>query len=492
MKRKRNAIRSRLPAILPPRVALAAPFFACLALGPFLIAGQGARASPYYNLGAFFKTQSTAISSISPTSGFANTTLTVQGSGFSSGTTVSVGGTSCSNVQVQSSSQLTCTIPSGSGTGLNVVVSNSLGTATLTAGFSYASCSMSYVAAVPSNCGTGTSCQIIANSTSKAQSITGTAGDLLVAIAYAGQNPGGSPGGTDPNMTFTVTDTLGNTYYPGPMINNALYNDSAIQIFYAPNILGGSDTVTATSAGANLTTHWTGLVLLEYSGAATSDVVSVATGQAAPSTSTTATTPGSMTTSTGCDLIVAGAVNGHTNGGQLSAGTTGFTLPVQDSWDPGGFVHNSASLATAGTAENPIITFPYSDNGWAAAQMAFRSSATQAPAQPTQLAFTTSAQSLASTTTCSGITTIQAQNSAGQATATSTGIKVTLSGSPTTITYYADPACSFSIDSGTTGNLLIGAGTSSASFYFKGGVTGSNTITGSATGFTSIQQTETN
>jgi hypothetical protein len=324
------------------------------------------------------------------------------------------------------------------------------------------------------------------NLASESQTITNVAGDLMVAIAYSGQNTGGGEGGTSPNMTFTVSDTNGNTYYAGPMINNNKYNSSAIQIFYAMGIHGGANTVTATTAGGDLggggNGSWTGLWLQEYSGVATSNAVDVSSSQMASSV-TTVGSPGNMTTTTPCDLVIGASVDGHM-GSQSMTPNAGFTISSSDTWDPGAAVDDRGNVITsAGTVVSAVVNYTSADDGWTATQIAFRGASTASPPQPTQLAITTSTQSL-NTYDCSGAVTVQSQNGSAQATTTSTGITLNLTGS--TLTYYADSSCRFPITS-----AYIGAGSSSSTFYFTSTTVGTPTITVNATGFTQVTQSET-
>ena len=80
------------------------------------------------------------VSAVSPTSGPAGggTGLTLTGSGFISSTTVTVGGSPCTNVQFVSASSLTCISPAHSVGIVDIIVSNSSTlSATLSAGFTY-------------------------------------------------------------------------------------------------------------------------------------------------------------------------------------------------------------------------------------------------------------------------------------------------------------------------------------------------------------------
>jgi len=80
------------------------------------------------------------VSSVSPTSGTASggTSLTVNGSNFSNGATVSLGSSACNGAVVVSSSQITCTTTSGAVGAVTVQVTNSdLQVGSLNSGFTY-------------------------------------------------------------------------------------------------------------------------------------------------------------------------------------------------------------------------------------------------------------------------------------------------------------------------------------------------------------------
>jgi hypothetical protein len=82
------------------------------------------------------------LSSVTPSTGFigGENTITLSGSGFASGATVTIDGTACTNVVVGSATSATCKTPAGSITGAkNVVLTNSdTQSSTLTNGFTYA------------------------------------------------------------------------------------------------------------------------------------------------------------------------------------------------------------------------------------------------------------------------------------------------------------------------------------------------------------------
>ena len=80
------------------------------------------------------------VSAVSSSSGSVSggTAITITGTGFASGATVTIGGSSCTSVVVVSSTSITCTTPAGTTGAKNVVVTNSdTQASTLTGGFTY-------------------------------------------------------------------------------------------------------------------------------------------------------------------------------------------------------------------------------------------------------------------------------------------------------------------------------------------------------------------
>jgi outer membrane protein OmpA-like peptidoglycan-associated protein len=80
------------------------------------------------------------VTSISPTSGTTagGTSVTITGTNFISGATVTIGGSSCTSVVVVSSTSITCITPSGTAGAQDVVVATGVSpNATLTGGFTY-------------------------------------------------------------------------------------------------------------------------------------------------------------------------------------------------------------------------------------------------------------------------------------------------------------------------------------------------------------------
>jgi len=265
------------------------------------------------------------------------------------------------------------------------------------------------------------------------------------------------------------------------MYENSKSNQAAIQIFYAPDIKGGANTVTVTSATTLGLSLQTGLLLQEYSGAATSDVVDISSGQMAPS-STTTIEPGNMTTSL-CGRVIGAFTDGHVGGQTLSAGA-GWTLRSTDDWDPGAAVDSVLQGIPAHSVVNAVMNLSAgADDGWVAAQVAFRGAGTASPLQPDKLVFANPPVTV-SAGACSSVVTIDSRRGS-TASITSTGIVSSLSG-PAGLIFYIDSNCVYPIK-----NLYIGAGASSQSFYFMGANKGSALITATPTSLPATSQTET-
>lgn len=130
------------------------------------------------------------------------------------------------------------------------------------------------------------SCQSSATSVAAAMSSSETEGDMnVVAIGW----------GNTTSTVSSVTDSQGNTYRrsAGPTTNSGIGSQS---LYYAPNIKGGSDTVTVTF---NTSTPYPDLRVLEYAGA--NDLDQYASGNGNSSTSST----GSVTTTDADELLFA-------------------------------------------------------------------------------------------------------------------------------------------------------------------------------------------
>jgi hypothetical protein len=248
------------------------------------------------------------VTSISPPSGSTNggTHVSITGTNFVSGASVTFGGTAATLVTVVSSTSITATTPAHTSGAVNVVVTNSSGqSGTLTNGYTYTvSGTISFVQV---NSGPS-KIQPSNTSVSVAYSNAQTAGNLnIVAVGW----------GDTTSSISSVTDTKGNNYTRavGPTSNTGLQQ----AIYYAKNIAGGSNTVTVKF---NQSAAYPDVRILEYSGlnpTSPLDVTAAGTGNG------TSASSGSATTTSANELIF-GA--GTTAGTAFTAPGSGFTTRI--------------------------------------------------------------------------------------------------------------------------------------------------------------------
>jgi IPT/TIG domain len=253
------------------------------------------------------------VGGISPGSGTASggTPVKITGTGFLPGATVTFGGIAGTNVALPDSSTITVTSPSHAAGTVNVVVTNALGqSATLTNAYTYTS-------APPTGGGGGGGGGAIQFVQVKAA--TPQTASSSVAVTYSAAQTAGNlnvveVGWNDTTSSVnTVTDSRGNSYVlaVGPTRGTGLSQS----IYYARNIVSGSNTVTVTFSKAAAAVD---VRILEYSGLDTVSPLDATAGAAG--TGTTGNS-GAATTHSANELIV-GA--GMTAGAFTKAGT-GFT-----------------------------------------------------------------------------------------------------------------------------------------------------------------------
>ena len=224
--------------------------------------------------------------SVSPSSGSINggTSVTINGTNFTSGATVTFGGNAATNVAFVSSTTLTGTTPAHNAGAVSVVVTNpNQQSGTLANGFTYTSgvATIKFVqvaAATPQS-----SISTVTVPYTQIQ----TLGNLnLVAIGW-----------NDTTSSIqSVTDSLGNIYTlaVGPTAGTALQQS----IYYAKNIKAGSNTVTVKF---NQAASFPDVRVLEYSGLDTTSPLDASAGSSGKSA--TAST-GPVTTKFASELIL--------------------------------------------------------------------------------------------------------------------------------------------------------------------------------------------
>lgn len=260
------------------------------------------------------------ITGVAPSTGTTagGTGVTITGTNFASGATVTFGGAAATNVVVVNSTTITATTPPYAPGAVAVVVAVNGQGATLTNGYTYSGPTpISFVQVAAATPQTSTATVTVA--------FPGTqkAGDLNVVVV----------GWNDTTATVqTVTDSAKNTYTLaiGPTSGTGIRQS----IYYAANIAGGANTVTVTFAQAAAAPD---IRILEYQGVKALDVTAGASG------SSTAASSGSATTTTANELIFGANTVATSN---ESAGS-GFTSRIITT--PDGDLAEDKVVTTAGS-----------------------------------------------------------------------------------------------------------------------------------------------
>jgi IPT/TIG domain/Fibronectin type III domain/Abnormal spindle-like microcephaly-assoc'd, ASPM-SPD-2-Hydin len=260
------------------------------------------------------------VTSVAPNNGpiAGGTAVTIGGTNFAAGATVTFGTASATNVVVVDSTTITATTPAGSAGAVTVTVTVNGQSGSLANGFTYTgSVAISFVqrnSADPQS-----SQATVAVSYTAAE----TAGDLNVVVV----------GWNDTTSTVqSVTDSLGNTYSLaiGPTSGTALRQS----IYYAANVKAGANTVTVTF---NQAAAFPDIRVLEYRGVNAVDVTMGGSGNSATSSS------GAATTTIANDLIFGANMVATTT----KAAGSGFTSRVITS--PDGDIAEDKVVTTAGS-----------------------------------------------------------------------------------------------------------------------------------------------
>jgi hypothetical protein len=307
--------------------------------------------------GYSYKNPAPTLSSIAPISGPASggTAVTITGTGFQTGATVSLGGTAATGVSVASSTTITATTSAHAAGAVNVVVTNpDSQSGTLANGYTYSVATGGTIAYMQSKSVTQSSGASVAIAYPAAE----VAGDLnVVAVMW---------GDTTASVS-SVTDNKGNAYAlaVGPTKGTGLTSS----IYYAKNIAGGSTTVTVTF---NRSASYPNVNVLEYSGLDTTNPLDVSA--AAIGSGTTASS-GSATTRAASELIV-GA--GNPSSVFKSAGS-GFTSRLINAF--GGISEDKIVSSTGSYNATATLT----SGSWVMQMAAFRGSGqgSQPPPAPT-------------------------------------------------------------------------------------------------------------
>jgi IPT/TIG domain len=215
------------------------------------------------------------VTSVSPNNGptAGGIAVTITGTNFATGATVTLGSTVATNVVVVNSTKITATTPAGSAGAVTVTVTNPGGqSGSLASGFTYnATATISFMQVNSSTPQSPTATVTVSYPAAQTQ------GDLNIVVV----------GWNDTSATVqSLKDSAGNVYSLaiGPTSGTVLRQS----IYYAANIAGGSgNTVTITFSQAAV---YPDVRILEYNGVTTLDVVAGASGSSSNANSGTATT----------------------------------------------------------------------------------------------------------------------------------------------------------------------------------------------------------
>jgi len=268
----------------------------------------------------YISTTAPVISSVSPNSGSVSggTIVTITGSNFATGATVKFGSVFATNVNVASASTITATTPTNAAGAVTVSVSNPSGeVGSLAGGFTYTSGVVSFIqvaAATPQSSPTSVSVPYTSSQ---------TAGDLNIVVV--GWN-------NSTSVVQSVQDSAGNAYSLaiGPTTGTSLRQS----IYFAKNIVGGSNTVTVIF---NQATAYPDVRVLEYRGVTALDVAAGASGSSNMSSS------GSATTTSPNELLF----GANTVATVTSGAGSGFTSRIITS--PDGDIAQDRVVTTTGT-----------------------------------------------------------------------------------------------------------------------------------------------
>jgi CTP:molybdopterin cytidylyltransferase MocA len=240
------------------------------------------------------------VASVTPNNGLAagGTNVTIAGTGFVNGATVTFGGTAATNVVVVNGTTITATTPAHAAGAVTVTVTNpDTQGGSLTNGFTYnAAVAIGFAQVAAATPQTPT--QVVTVTYPGAQTI----GDLNVVVV----------GWNDTSSTVVqVSDSAGNNYSLaiGPTTGTGLRQS----IYYAANIKGGSNTVTVQF---NQPAQFADVRILEYRGVNAVDVTAGASGNSTTANSGTANTTAANELIFGANMVstfTGGAGSGFTS-----------------------------------------------------------------------------------------------------------------------------------------------------------------------------------
>jgi hypothetical protein len=290
-----------------------------------------------------------SISSLTPASGPVGTSVTIAGASFGAtqGTSaISFNGISATPTSWTASS-IVVPVPTGAITG-NVVLTVG-GQASNGSNFTVTTSTTGIALVQHRSKDAG-----IAASSTLAFNSNNTAGNWIAVVIRAGRA----------GQVFTVSDTRGNFYRSAIQFNvtSDAPSGDTLGVFYAENIAGGANTVTAAESISGNTLRF---AILEYSGVALAnslDVVSTAQGNGA-----TANSGNALTTANG-DLLLGAILTGNP---ETFTAAAGYTIEERVPASPNTKLAAEDQVQAAAGTVSAGVTFGASDS-WGAGLAAFK------------------------------------------------------------------------------------------------------------------------
>ncbi len=296
------------------------------------------------------------ITGISPSSGpnTGGTFITITGSEFASGATVTIGGTVATNVVVVSSTEITATTPAGTTGPANVVETNpDSGTVTDTDAFTYIS--VPTIAGVSPSSGPNTGGTFITITGSEFASgatvtIGGTAATSVIVVSsteITATTPAGVTGAADVVETNpdsgTVTDTDAFTYISVPTI-------AGVSPSSGPNTGGTSITITGTEFGIGATVTIGGTAATNVIVVSSTEITATTPAGATGAANVVETNPdaGGVTDTDGFTYISVPTITGVSPSSGPSAGGTSITITGTE-------FSSGATVTVGGTAATNVV-----------------------------------------------------------------------------------------------------------------------------------------
>ncbi|MGB0454281.1 MAG: beta strand repeat-containing protein, partial [Bacteriovoracaceae bacterium] len=280
-------------------------------------------------------------------------------------------------------------------------------------------------------------------------------------------------------VTVESQDTHGNDSEVGSNTNITLAGDSGTMSFFSDSgcSTGIGTTATITSGTDEVSFYYKdtseGTTNLSLSSSLTDPSDQAQTIQANTAVTLVLLTSGHTVAAGDCSAVVTlEARDTHGNDSEVGSNTN-ITL-AGDSGTMTFFSDSgcSSSIGTTATMTSGTdqVSFYYKDTSEGTTSLSFSSSLTDPSAQnqtiqantATQLAFTTSAQTLAAGD-CSGVVTVEARDTHGNDSEVGSNTNITLAGDSGTMSFFSDSGCSTGI--GTTATIT--SGTDEVSFYYK-------------------------